>query len=217
VFTVNAEGQLSYAGNATPSIATSQLTGTISSSQLATTGVSAGTYGGSTNIPVIVVNAEGQITSASNVSVTSGTTLTDDTSTATTHYPLLTTSTSGSISTANTSSSKLTYVPSTGTLSATVMTSTSDENLKENITTIQNALEIINGIDGVRFNWKDTHTPSVGLIAQQVGQYLPELVITDLRNNKSLNYNGIIGVLVEAIKEQQKQIDTLMQKVDKWH
>ena len=71
VITVNAQGQLSYAGNATPSIATSQLTGTISSSQLATTGVSAGTYGGSSAIPVITINSGGQITYAGNVSVSS--------------------------------------------------------------------------------------------------------------------------------------------------
>jgi hypothetical protein len=49
----------------------------------------------------------------------SGPTITDDTTTATTHYPLLTIRTSGSITASNTSSSKLTYVPSTGTLSAT--------------------------------------------------------------------------------------------------
>ena len=86
---------------------------------IANTGVTSGNYGGATQIPVLNIDAYGRVTSASNVSVTSGTTLTDDTTTATTHYPLLTVSTSGSISIANTSSSKLSYVPSTGTLTAT--------------------------------------------------------------------------------------------------
>jgi hypothetical protein len=86
---------------------------------IANTGVTSGNYGGSTQIPVLNIDAYGRVTSASNTSITSGTTLTDDTTTATTHYPLLTVSTSGSISIANTSSSKLSYVPSTGTLTAT--------------------------------------------------------------------------------------------------
>ena len=176
---------------------------------LANTGVTSGTYGGATNIPVLVVNAGGQIISASNVAVTTGTALTDDITTATVHYPLLTTSTSGSISIANTSSTKLTYVPSTGTLSATVMSSTSDRNLKENIKIIENALDVVNGIDGVRYNWKDSRLPSAGLIAQQVGIFMPELVIIDNKGNQSLNYNGIIGVLVEAIKELNSKVDKL--------
>ena len=140
-------------------------------------------------------------------------TITNEITSANTYYPILTTSNTGSISVANTSSSKLYYVPSTGTLSATVHASTSDERLKENITVIYNALDIVNGIDGVRFDWKDTHVPSAGLIAQQVGKFMPELVAVDDEGNKSLNYNGVIGVLVQAIKEQQKQIDALMKKV----
>jgi len=179
---------------------------------LANTGVTSGTYGDSFNIPVLVVNAGGQITSASNVAVSVGTSLTDDTTTATVHYPLLTTSTSGSISIANTSSAKLTYVPSTGTLSATVMTSTSDANLKDNVSIIENALKIVNSIDGVRYNWKDSQLPSAGLIAQQVGILMPELVITDDKGNQSLNYNGVIGVLVQAIKELNSKIDKLQGK-----
>jgi len=176
---------------------------------LASTGVSAGTYGGATSIPVLVVNAGGQVTSAANVSVTSGTTITNESSSGSTYYPILTTATSGTISAANTSSSGLSYVPSTGTLSATVHTSTSDRNLKENITVIDDALNIVKGIDGIRFNWKDNHLPSAGLLAQQVAQFLPELVMTDDKNNLSLNYNGVIGVLVQAIKELSAEVDQL--------
>jgi len=150
--------------------------------------------------------------STSNTGVSS-ITLTNDNATNATYYPLLSTSTSGTISVANTSSLGLNYVPSTGTLSVTILSSTSDANLKENINTIDNALDIINGIDGVRFNWKDNKLPSAGLVAQQVAQFMPELITSDNKNNLSLNYNGIIGVLVEAIKAQQKQIDELNRKV----
>jgi hypothetical protein len=179
---------------------------------LANSAVTPATYGGASQIPVITVDAYGRITSASNAGITPGTTLTDDTTTAVTHYPMLTVSTSGTIYTANTSSTKLTYLPSTGTLSATVMTSTSDENVKTNIVPIANALDIVNGLTGVRFDWKDTGLPSAGLTAQNVEQYMPELVTTTADGGKSLNYNGIIGVLVEAIKAQQVQIDALTKK-----
>ena len=199
--TMTIAGGLGVSGNV-------NIGGTITGT-LAGTGVSAGTYGGATSIPVLVVNAGGQITSASNVSVTSGTTITNESSSGSTYYPILTTATSGTISAANTSSSGLSYVPSTGTLSATVHTSTSDRNLKENITVIDDALNIVKGIDGIRFNWKDNHLPSAGLLAQQVAQFLPELVMTDDKNNLSLNYNGVIGVLVQAIKELSAEVDQL--------
>ena len=176
---------------------------------IANTGVTSGNYGGATQIPVLNIDAYGRVTSASNVSITSGTTLTDDTTTATTHYPLLTVSTSGSISIANTSSTKLTYIPSTGTLSATVMSSTSDENVKTNIVPIADALYIIKNIDGVRYDWKDTGLPSAGLIAQQVEKYMAELVETSSDGFKSLNYNGIIGVLVQAVKELSEEVERL--------
>jgi hypothetical protein len=69
-FVVGIDGRITAASNVTPSVANTQITGTITSSQLSTTTVAAGTYGGSTSIPVITINAQGQVTSASNTVIT---------------------------------------------------------------------------------------------------------------------------------------------------
>lgn len=86
VITVDAQGRITYAANAVPSysanqltgfitasqitnVANTQVTGLINSGQLANTAVTAGTYGGSSAIPVVVINSQGQVTSASNVAV----------------------------------------------------------------------------------------------------------------------------------------------------
>ena len=100
----------------------------------------------------------------------------------------------------------------TGVATAQDFDALSDINYKENINTVNNALLKVEQMRGVKFDWKDNGLPSAGLIAQDVEKYLPELV-TSRENTKSLNYNGIIGVLVEAIKEQQKQIDELKQTI----
>lgn len=96
-----------------------------------------------------------------------------------------------------------------GVLYANTFTSTSDERLKTNIEKINNPLEILNDINGVTFNWKDGGDPSVGVIAQDVEKVLPEAVKTDPEGMKSVCYDMLIGVLVEAIKDQQKRIDDL--------
>lgn len=199
----------SITSNKITSIANTQLTGLITSTQLANTAVTAGNYGGSTNIPVVSIDAQGRITSASNVSVTSGTTLTDDTTTNETRYPLLSTATSGSISTANVSSSKLTYNPSTGTMSATVFSATSDINTKTNIIQVINAIETIQQLKGVSFDWKDTGKHSYGVIAQEIEAVLPDIVHTNDLNVKSVDYNAILAFLIESIKELKLEIDTL--------
>ena len=94
-----------------------------------------------------------------------------------------------------------------GVVTATDFNSTSDINLKENITTVDNALNLVNDLRGVRFEWKKDHKPSYGVIAQELEQVLPELV-TDT-DPKTVNYNGIIGVLIEAIKELKSEIEEL--------
>ena len=95
----------------------------------------------------------------------------------------------------------------TGVVTATDFNSTSDISLKDNIQTIVNPLDKIIKLNGVTFNWKENQKPSIGVIAQELEKVLPELVTQG--NIKTVNYNGIIGVLIEAVKEQQKQIDEL--------
>jgi hypothetical protein len=146
--------------------------------------------------------------------VTSGITLTDDTSTNATRYVLLTANTSGTITTANVSSSKLTYNPSTGNLSATIHHSSSDKRLKTDIQPIPDALVKISQINGVTYLRTDTpetvrHT---GVIAQEVEAILPEVVATGLDGYKVVAYGNMIGLLVEAIKELKAEVDALKGK-----
>jgi len=89
--------------------------------------------------------------------------------------------------------------------------STSDETLKNNINTIQNSLGIVESLRGVSFEWKETGKSSYGVIAQEVEKILPELITT--QEKKSVNYNGIIGILIEAVKELSAEVEELKKKV----
>jgi hypothetical protein len=88
--------------------------------------------------------------------------------------------------------------------------SSSDINLKENVKTIGNSLETINSLRGVSFDWKKNGRSSYGIIAQELEQVLPELVKQG--EVKSVNYNGLIGVLIEAIKELKAEVEELKSK-----
>ena len=139
--------------------------------------------------------------------VSAGSTVFIDTTTNQEFFPLFTATTSGTITASGISTSKLTYNPSTGAMTAVDFNSTSDLNLKENIHTVGNALEITEQLRGVSFDWKETGRSSYGVIAQELEEVLPELVKQG--EIKSVNYNGIIGVLIEAIKELKKEIEDL--------
>ena len=93
----------------------------------------------------------------------------------------------------------------TGTLSAGEVTATSDERLKSDIQTIDNALDKVMNMRGVSYTKQAEK--GIGVIAQEIEKVLPE-VVTD-GEYKSVAYGNIVGVLIEAIKEQQKQIDEL--------
>jgi hypothetical protein len=146
--------------------------------------------------------------------ISGGATLSNDTTTNATYFPTFSNSTSGTYSTAFVSNTKCTFNPSTGTLSATVFTSLSDITQKKNIQKISNSTTLIKQINGVRFDWKDNDESSAGVIAQEVEEIMPEIVHTNDEGIKSVNYNGIIGLLVEAIKEQQNQIEELKTQIN---
>jgi hypothetical protein len=99
------------------------------------------------------------------------------------------------------------------TVSATTLTETSDERLKTNIVPLTNALDTILALDGKAFI-KDGKA-SVGLIAQQVQKVLPQVVVTgeDEMQTLSVQYGNMVAVLIEAVKEQQKQIEELKAKL----
>jgi hypothetical protein len=142
-----------------------------------------------------------------------GASITDDTTTNASYYPAMYSVTTGTPSDVYTSSSKIYFNPSTGTLNSTIYNSLSDEDKKKNIKTIGNAIDTVNQLNGVEFDWKDTGVKSYGVIAQEIEKVLPDLVTMDDQGNKSVNYNGLFGFLINAIKEQQKQIDDLKGKI----
>jgi len=162
--------------------------------------------GNGTSGQVLQSNAAG---APSWVTFSGGATL--NTSPSGTLYPTMSSSSTNgaTFSTAYISSSALTFDASTGTLSATIFTSTSDERVKTNIRPITNALDITEQLSGVRFNWKENNLPSLGLIAQEVEKVLPEVVNTDSEDMKSINYSSLVSLLVEAIKELNQKVENL--------
>ena len=100
----------------------------------------------------------------------------------------------------------------TGVTTSTDFDSLSDFNLKTNIHQIEDSLSKVIQIRGVTFNWKDTNRGSAGVIAQEVEKVLPELVSGE--ETKTVNYNGVIGALVEAVKELKAENDVLKERLD---
>ncbi len=90
--------------------------------------------------------------------------------------------------------------------------SPSDQRLKQNIQPLENALAKVDQLRGVSFEWKDKDQDAgtqVGMIAQEVETVLPELVSTDSEGYKSLAYDKMTAVLVEAVKALKAQNDAL--------
>jgi hypothetical protein len=95
---------------------------------------------------------------------------------------------------------------------AGTITSNSDIRLKENVEVITDAVEKIKAIRGVTYtrnDLEDTTTRYAGVIAQEVEAVLPEVVLGDGDDIKSVAYGNLVSLLIEGMKEQQTQIDDL--------
>lgn len=100
-----------------------------------------------------------------------------------------------------------------GTICATNFNSTSDIKFKTDIKPIENPLQLVNNMNGVHFKWIENENYSYGFIAQELEKITPELVGTG--NYKTVNYSGVIPILVESIKELQSQITELKSEIQK--
>ncbi len=90
----------------------------------------------------------------------------------------------------------------------------SDERLKENIQPLQNALKKVTQLRGVSFDFKKDKKKQIGVIAQEVEKIIPEVVGENPDGYKGVQYGNLVGLLIEAIKEQQEQIDTLKKEIN---
>ncbi len=108
----------------------------------------------------------------------------------------------------------------------------SDKELKENIREIENSLQLVLNLKGVKYDYKaqintsndmiinekfeEQRKNKIGFIAQDMNEVLPEAIIYDKQAGiYNINYSSVIPVLVEAIKEQQSQIKILQDEIDK--
>ena len=93
----------------------------------------------------------------------------------------------------------------------------SDERLKDNIQPIESPLEKISQISGVEFDWNEKQDlykgHDIGVIAQEIEKILPEIVETRDSGFKAVRYEKIVALLIEAIKQQQLQIDELKDRL----
>jgi hypothetical protein len=101
-----------------------------------------------------------------------------------------------------------------GTIRTLGIIATSDKKFKKDITPIKDALKMIMSLEGKTYYWKKdefkekdfTEQLQYGLIAQEVQKVIPALVVKDERGDLSMNYIGLIPVLIEAMKEIQSHI-----------
>ncbi len=187
----------------------------ISSGIITATSVTVGSAVTANSTGIIVV---GVVTATSFVGSLSGTatnatniTLADESSD-TTCFPLFATDATGNQA-PKTDASALTYNAATGQLTVKDLNATSDINLKKDIEVITDATDLIKKLNGVRFTWKVNDRKSLGVIAQEVEELFPELISerTDT-GTKSVNYNGLVGVLIEAVKELSTRVEELEKK-----
>ena len=115
------------------------------------------------------------------------------------------------------STTRFTFEGTNGNFTATGdITAFSDVRVKENIELIQSPIDKVKQINGYTYNRTDIESDKryAGVVAQEVEKVLPEVVSEDDDGMKSVAYGNMVGLLIEAIKDQQKQIDELKEIIN---
>ena len=220
VVTVDAQGRITFAVNATPSIATTQLTGTITNAQLAGS-ISADkiTSIANTQITGTITNAQlaGSIDGAKisgNISGSAGsiTSFTINQSLGTGNSVQF-----DSLGVGTTASGISGEIRATNSITAFF----SDDRLKTRLGNIENALEMLATLNGFYYEPNETAQSlgykvkrEVGLSAQEVQKILPEIVVPAPISDEylTIHYDKIIPLLVESIKQLKNEVDELKNK-----
>jgi hypothetical protein len=150
--------------------------------------------------------------------VSSGTsvTLSNDTTTNSDLNIAFTNQSSGTVSGLSVSSTKLKYNPSSGQVTAVAFNSSSDRDLKTNITPLSYGLDTVLKSNPVAFDWKlIPQAHSFGFIAQEIAEIIPEAATIAPEGGSSVNYAILVSVAFQAIKEQQSMINTLTDELNK--
>jgi len=95
----------------------------------------------------------------------------------------------------------------------------SDKRYKDNLQVITNPIDKVKSLTGYTFTWNDKHEQfngnnDIGVVAQEVEKVFPEIVDTRDNGYKAVKYEKMVAVLIEAVKDQQKQIDELKAIID---
>lgn len=102
-----------------------------------------------------------------------------------------------------------------GQIKANAFVSYSSIRFKKDVEKLENAMDIINQLEGVSYKWKDTEKQDYGFIAEEVGKILPDIVEwEDEENASSIDYIKLISFLVEAVKYQHIMLNELSEKID---
>lgn len=104
-------------------------------------------------------------------------------------------------------------VTASGSITATGnVTAYSDARLKENISQLTNCLKMVTQLRGVRYTRKATGQVNIGVIAQEVGNVVPEVIEADGQGIYSVAYGNLTALLIEAVKELSDRIEALERK-----
>jgi hypothetical protein len=105
----------------------------------------------------------------------------------------------------------------TGTVRAPAFQQTSSLRYKSEVETVARAIDLLSRLRGVRFVWKESGEPSLGLIAEEAADVVPELIAINEQSGQAeaVNYAALTAVLIEAVKEQQAEIQTLQARLNR--